>query len=375
MLRFESWRGGAFPRYFFIVFCFESANSVKFVLFAQDVVVGEMCLKLSSISPNDDQGSKYSLYVKGKKTKGRITLTSNWEDGQADCGPLDAGNGGRRLRIVIKEVENVKDASIFSSNDLYVDAYCVPTGTDPASQALPAPSKKTILPASSPNEHVFPFQFRLPTDMPSTLEPGKRSDFSVQYFIYACIDVAYKLDPECSKHFTVVQPTCADTYGYPQSNRRNLPLPAPPRCFPFYRLPVPWMNMGPVQLDIRLARTGHAPGELLTIHGRVVNGTGNECRLSVVLLRYCELRAHAMSIRDAISSGLAGEQKWRVYAHNLDPVVMAAAEVKIGARSGADINPSVATLRIPPVAPSFGGCLCFDIQQVRSAFAAPRGLL
>ncbi len=317
--------------------------------------MGETCLNLANL-PIGDQ--KLPLFLKGKQSKGLIALRASWE--QSDTGATEGGK--RRLRVEILQIVNVRDVGFITSNDVYVDAYCVPFGSQPSIQALPPPTKKTILSASSPNEHVFAFEFLLPSDMPSTIEPGPRNNFCIQYRIEASIDVAFKDDPTCCQFFTVAQPTTTDMYPDPQGQLISNPRPSRPRCIPLCWLPVPCMSQGPILLTARLNRTGHASGERLSLEGRVVNGTNKECKLRVSLMRLVVLNWHSMSLWDAVDRECCGEKE-RVYQKLLEGVEVASFDLPVGPGATVELVPSINGLRIPPLAPSFHGHLFYETEK------------
>lgn len=119
-----------------------------------------------------------------------------------------------------------------------------------------------------PSDNVFPFEFLLPPDLPSSFVENRAT---IAYSIYANIDVAFKLDPSCRAFFTVVQPVVAAAMMNPGScsltSRIYQQFCFPPCCCPADCTLVD--AVGNLSIRITTDRSAYAPGEVIQLSVKV----------------------------------------------------------------------------------------------------------
>ncbi len=110
----------------------------------------------------------------------------------------------------------------------------------------------------------LPFQFQLPSDLPSSMVHGYNN--YICYSLYANIDVAWKLDITTRMFFTVIQPNAAATMLTPLYNtlyRDIFPQCCIPPCCCFNIPLTCFAPYGNLTIAAYLDRTAYAPGEIM----------------------------------------------------------------------------------------------------------------
>jgi hypothetical protein len=137
----------------------------------KDDLLGEILLDPQVLLVQPGVPISFALNRKGKPGKGEVTLSATLTNQtQLQQTAISAGaltSGAQLLRVVCHQATGLKSGDMFSKNDVYVQSYFVPIGTD-ASKALPVPEKNMQLPVG---KYVIPFEFKIPNgNLPSSCE-------------------------------------------------------------------------------------------------------------------------------------------------------------------------------------------------------------
>ena len=151
-----------------------------------------------------------------------------------------------------------------------------------------------------PTRASIPFSFKLPRNLPSSMEPldvfaAPVDRASVRYCIYSHIDIAWRMDPSCRRIISVI--------NGPSSTIPKLlaPLRSVPQekvhwvdasCFCCSKDCVGQLcgenksvSLGKVFLDCHVDRRGYAPGETMFLSGIRRNETDRPVMVYVSLVR------------------------------------------------------------------------------------------
>ncbi|XP_022332250.1 arrestin domain-containing protein 17-like [Crassostrea virginica] len=192
-----------------------------------------------------------------------------------------------------------------------------------------------------PGQHVFPFSFTLPPNLPSSFEGGVGY---VRYTVKGTIDKPWKFDHNTKRPFTVValldlntQPNAAcETH-----NRQDKFL----CCL--------CCKSGPITGMIRLDRCGFVPGEAIQFNAEIQNMTSRVCGIHVKLTMNTIFHA-------TTKSKTTVQEVARVTHPDLQP---GETETWSGDR-----------LVLPPLPPSFlVGCRIIDINYYLELIVDPSG--
>ena len=133
----------------------------------KDDLLGEILLDPQVLLVQPGVPISFALNRKGKPGKGEVTLSATLTNQtQLQQTAISAGaltSGAQLLRVVCHQATGLKSGDMFSKNDVYVQSYFVPIGTD-ASKALPVPEKNMQLPVG---KYVIPFEFKVRAGPPS----------------------------------------------------------------------------------------------------------------------------------------------------------------------------------------------------------------
>jgi hypothetical protein len=200
----------------------------------------------------------FQLNRQGRLEKGTVRASFDWDPSSVVSGK------DKCLRIVIVGAFGLRKADLFGKNDVYVQAYVLPAGSEIVlERALPEPEKALTLPG--PITMDIPFSFQLPPDLPSSF--GGSKDAYIAYSVYSNIDVAWKKDPCTRVFFTVVQPLPAAMY--PSIAMGSVHDPIHPRCMipPIccFSFPLVCFTSGLLEFTASTDRSGYAPGETIVV--------------------------------------------------------------------------------------------------------------
>ncbi|XP_062620954.1 arrestin domain-containing protein 3-like isoform X2 [Saccostrea cucullata] len=192
-----------------------------------------------------------------------------------------------------------------------------------------------------PGQHVYPFSFQLPPNLPSSFEGGVGY---VRYTIKGTIDKPWKFDHTTKRPFTVnalldlnTQPNSACGTQNQQSKFLC--------CL--------CCKSGPITGMLKLDRVGYVPGEAITFNAEIQNMTSRVCGTHVKL--YMTTVFHATTKSKTTTSEVA-----RVVHQDIQP---GETETWSGDR-----------LVIPPLPPSFlVGCQIIDINYYFELIVDPSG--
>nr|XP_022332254.1 arrestin domain-containing protein 3-like [Crassostrea virginica] len=192
-----------------------------------------------------------------------------------------------------------------------------------------------------PGQHIYPFSFTLPPNLPSSFEGGVGY---VRYTVKGTIDKPWKFDHNTKRPFTVValldlntQPNAAcETH-----NRQDKFL----CCL--------CCKSGPITGMIRLDRCGFVPGEAIQFNAEIQNMTSRVCGIHVKLTMTTMFHA-------TTESKSSSQEVARVTHPDLQP--------------GETDSWSGGRLVLPPLPPSFlVGCGIIDINYYLELIVDPSG--
>ncbi|XP_056022796.1 arrestin domain-containing protein 17-like isoform X2 [Ostrea edulis] len=192
-----------------------------------------------------------------------------------------------------------------------------------------------------PGQHVYPFSFQLPPNLPSSFEGGVGY---VRYTIKGTIDKPWKFDHTTKRPFTIIALLDLNTQPNAASgthNQQNKFL----CCL--------CCKSGPITGMLRLDRVGYVPGEAITFQAEIQNMTSRVCGTHVKLSMTTIF--HATSKSKTTSNEIT-----RVNHPDIQP--------------GDTENWSGDRLVIPPLPPSFlVGCRIIDINYCLELIVDPSG--
>jgi hypothetical protein len=213
-----------------------------------------------------------------------VTLCALPEPADAATLKGEWAQGARRVRFCLVSASNLRSADVFGSNDVYCKLWEVDAGDAQQSSPLPEPPARVTMPQA--RQLSFPFTFQLPANMPSTLEGAPGVDYGfVRCSVYAHIDIAWRLNPSVRAFVSIVQPVIASLPRLlmPVGAAGSKPMYGVHcgcccecclRCFGAGCCENKRDRLGDVVLEVALARSGMAPGELVPFTQlRAVNGT------------------------------------------------------------------------------------------------------
>jgi hypothetical protein len=147
----------------------------------KDDLLGETVVDVASLVRSGQQQS-FSLTIKGAPVKGKSGSVSS-----VVLSAVTFNESGEWLcRLRVHSASDLKKADWFGKNDVYVQAYPCPPGTN-EHHKLPEPEKRCIVTAGN---HSYPFQFPLRADGPSSTELGEGDSSYIRYSLYANVDLA-----------------------------------------------------------------------------------------------------------------------------------------------------------------------------------------
>ena len=214
--------------------------------------------------------------------------------------------GARRVVFKVKSAHNLRDADSMMGfrgyNDVYCQLYEV-SGEDLApGLPLPGPPDTSAM-QLPPTRASIPFSFRLPRNLPSSMEPldvfAEPVDrASVRYCIYSHIDIAWRMDPSCRRIISVINgpsstipKLLAPLRSVPQEKEVH-PVNCESLCFCCSKDCVGQLcgenksvSLGKVFLDCHMDRRGYAPGETMFLSGIARNETDRPVMVYVSLVR------------------------------------------------------------------------------------------
>ena len=224
------------------------------------------------------------------------------------CEPSNSGfgfqEGARRVMFKIKSAHNLRDADSVLGfrgyNDVYCQLYEVSGEGVAPGQPLPSPDTSMQLP---PTQASIPFSFKLPRNLPSSVEPTHEFSApvdraSVRYSIYSYIDISWRLDPSCRRIISVINGPSSTIpkllmplRAMPQEKDVH-PLNCQSFCFCCSKDCIGCVcgenksvSLGKVYLDCHKDRQGYAPGEMMFLSGIARNETDKPVMVSVTLVR------------------------------------------------------------------------------------------
>lgn len=185
---------------------------------------------------------------------------------------------------------------------MYVQCYRPPpTKEIIAGKKLPGPDKKTVLPEGTT---TYPFAFQLRNDAPGSAEIPAGDRAYVRYDLYAHASFANWRDPSSRRTISVI----------PNRPTPKLELLSPAAhstpFSPLYGCSCCGMKCckedGMVSTSLTIDRRSYAPGEAISVGGKVVNETKKDLPVTVVLRQYIMLHtaghASTQSRKDFILS-------------------------------------------------------------------------
>ncbi|XP_061179230.1 arrestin domain-containing protein 3-like [Saccostrea echinata] len=192
-----------------------------------------------------------------------------------------------------------------------------------------------------PGQHVYPFSFQLPPNLPSSFEGGIGY---VRYTIKGTIDKPWKFDHTTKRPFTVIasldlnsQPTAARS----EQNQNSKYL----CCL--------CCKSGPITGMLKLDRLGYVPGEAIAFNAEVQNMTNRVCGIHAKL--YMTTLFRTLKKSKTTTSEVA-----KVVYQDVQP---GETEIWSGGR-----------LVIPPLPPSFlEGCRIIDLNYYFELIVDPSG--
>nr|XP_022329045.1 arrestin domain-containing protein 17-like [Crassostrea virginica]XP_022329046.1 arrestin domain-containing protein 17-like [Crassostrea virginica]XP_022329047.1 arrestin domain-containing protein 17-like [Crassostrea virginica] len=192
-----------------------------------------------------------------------------------------------------------------------------------------------------PGQHVYPFTFQLPPNIPSSFEGGEGF---VRYSIKGTIDKPWKFDHDTKRLFTVASPLDLNEYPNAANEVQNQKQKFICCCC---------CKSGPLSGMIRLNRSGFVPGETLDFITEILNMSSRDCTPCV---RLCMLTLlHATSKTKTLTREICRQMH--------DTVLPGDSEVR-----------SASLTQIPPLPPSFlVGCSIIDINYVLELVLEPSG--
>ncbi|GFN74123.1 hypothetical protein PoB_000062900 [Plakobranchus ocellatus] len=190
--------------------------------------------------------------------------------------------------------------------------------------------------------HTFPFQYQLPTGLPSSFE----GDYGhVRYVVSCKIDKPWKFDHKTKRPFTIIsildlnqQPNCSSRLQ--ASNQKHL------CCL--------CCKSGPISASFHLDRQGYVPGEAIKLFAEISNGANRSMDKSYVELKMI-VTFHATSKSRTVPRSVAVLTRPGIPGNSED------------VWSGEE-------LVIPPLPPSFlVGCSIIDIHYIVQLNVDPSG--
>lgn len=152
----------------------------------------------------------------------------------------------------------------YSASEEYVDVVLILYGNDPSS------SSDVVLQAGN---HVFPFQFILPLNLPGSFE-GKSSCY-VRYWLKATIDRPWKFDPEYKMLLTVGSVLDLNTLPNAAAPAQSTDSKTVCCCC---------CETAPLTATFRIDKTGYVPGESISCNAEIQEGTGRGVHSSKIKL-------------------------------------------------------------------------------------------
>jgi hypothetical protein len=274
--------------------------------------------------------------------------------------PSSWGQGARRVRFVLVSANHLPSGDMVGSNDLYVKMYEVPPTAQPGAP-LPEPPAHVTMPQA--RGLTFPFSVQLPNNMPSSLEGVAGVDYGfVRCSVYANLDVAWRADPSARAFINIVQPVPVSLPRLlaPAGNGDKKNVYGLRCCFCFHFC----LNcvcedllcedeekpLGTVELDVKLARQGMVPGEIIPFESlRAVNATARPCVLRIQFVRCFDVFGWRQNHFENGSGGSSGTEE----------KVLTVYEASVPA--GGEIH--AAEVLVPLLAPDYHGW-CGDLPEV-----------
>jgi hypothetical protein len=226
---------------------------------------------------------------------------------------------------------------------VYCEAYEYPSEAASTENGLPPPMKYSVLP---PTNTVFPFEFLLPANLPSSYA-AERS--SITYSIYSNIEIGCRLDPSCRAFFNVIQPVASAHMMTPSEN--SLSRLCYQQFFYLYFLyayPCDCIctdPLGQINFRFRSDRGGYAPGEKIYVSAYAdtdFNGVSDP----TVLERIIDARVELIQTHERRTNGQM--DTW---------------ETVVATSSGLELQEKrdvLYVLTVPPLPPTYKGGLGFD---------------
>jgi hypothetical protein len=257
----------------------------------KDDLLGEILVDPVQLLGCPGQALSVPLRRKGKAGKGEVTLSATFEDNtqqvMADAGSASSTTSGLgTLLLRVHQATGLRSADMFGKNDIYVQAYTVPSETD-ALAVLPLFAKDMVI---SPGELIIPFSFAIPVGagIPSSFEFGEDEggfdECYVRYSIYSHIDVAWKLDPSTRTMITVLSGDIAPVSLLAPITR---PVEADKNMYACYC----FCSTGVSNMTAMLDRQVAAPGDTLYVAANIKNGTSKPMTIRMTLVQSVEGRA------------------------------------------------------------------------------------
>jgi hypothetical protein len=227
-------------------------------------------------------------------------------------------------------------------NDVYCQAYEYPFEATNTDNGLPPPIEFSVLP---PTNTVFPFEFLLPADLPSSYAVQRSS---ITYSIYANIDISFKLDPSCRVFFNVIQPLASALMMAPSGNALSRgcyqQCCIPPCCCCTFDLTCT-DPVGQINLRVSSDRGGYAPGEQICVSAYIdtdFNGVSDP----TVIERITDARMELIQTHER-----------RTRNHMDTWVTVAGTSNSAALQEKRDVQ---FVLTVPPLPPTYRGGLGFD---------------
>lgn len=322
----------------------------------KDDLLGELLIDAADLA-RSKQMLAFPLTSKGRPEKGKVVMSAKitpYSSYFPTPPNTNVGAGALPQQVLVVTVHSatgLKSADWVGRNDVYVQMYRPPPGMELLpGRKLPEPNKSTKLP---PGRTTYPFAFQLRADAPGSAEIGVGDYSYVRYDLYAHAVFATWKDPKKRITIAVIPNRPVPTLALLGPVSKEVP-PSPVykcsclgcKCC---------KEIGLVSTSLKLSRMAYAPGETLDISGKVVNDTGKQVLVKLVLRQYVELQS---GYRISGSRCLSSHKDYDLFrSRDGRPI-----RLSCSAHSEIDLGSITQTSPIimPAVVPSFAGGVLHD---------------
>ena len=250
----------------------------------KDDLLGELLIDAADLA-RSKQMLTFPLTSKGRPEKGEVVMSAKitpYSSYFPTTSNTNVGAGALPQQVLVVTVHSatgLKSADWVGRNDVYVQMYRPPPGKELLpGRKLPKPDKRTKLP---PGRTTYPFAFQLRADAPGSAEIGVGDYSYVRYDLYAHAVFATWKDPKKRMTISVIPNRPVPTLALLGPVSQEVPPSPVYKCSCLsYKC---CKEIGLVSTSLKLSRMAYAPGETLDISGKVVNDTGKEVLVKLVL--------------------------------------------------------------------------------------------